>query len=147
MTRLSAARGLIALALLAATVAALHPRAASADVIITRIDSVVQLSNHSSANIGTEIRDSARDISSLQIALHVPAGTSALSVSSSDGALASAADVTVISDAAPGQYYSTTNVTSGTPGVPVTASLSVGPQGSSSSSGTSGADIVASISR
>ena len=100
-------------------------RVAHADIGGCRSDPVVALSNGVTVDLSAVIADNAADVRGVAYTLHVPTGLRAVSVAPSGGPLGPKETITVVADDAPAAYDSATVVTTGTPGVAVTATTTL----------------------
>lgn len=102
---------------------------ASADYVLCRTDPVVALSNGVFVDLTASISDSATDVSNITYAVHVPKGVKPLGIYTTPGPLARVETVKIIDDNRAGTYDTTTTVTTGTAGAPVTVTMLLASQG------------------
>jgi hypothetical protein len=126
--RISLKRSLLAgAAVLAGLVldGAINPGRVFASYHICRTDPILQLSNGKAVTVLTTITDTAADVQTVTYTVHIPAGVSVVHSQYTSGALAGKESLTVFADAAAATYATTTVVTTGHTGIPVTATTSV----------------------
>jgi hypothetical protein len=133
-----AGASLLALALLGGP---LWPHNTFASIGFCRDDPIILLSNGTAVQVGVSIGDDASDVQ--QITYHVsgPAGAKAVRIYNIDGALTGKTTVDYSDSNAANTYNSDIMVTTGAPGVAVTAESVVTGVGHGTASGQSGQDL------
>ena len=133
-----ARRGLTALALASCallTVPTVVPRA-HAEWVGCRSDPAVVLADGVIVDLSANIADAASDVQNVAYTLHVPTGTAKVLAINTSLILGPKETFSFVDDQPPGQYYSTTTVTTGAGGVAVSAKTVVIPLLHQSASGT-----------
>lgn len=103
----------------------LLPRHARAAFVSCRSDPVVTLSNLAQIDLQADINDSTSDVQHIVYTVHVPAGTSVLSVLNTDSVVGLAEAVRVYADNPANTYDTYTTVSTGQSRVAVTATTTV----------------------
>jgi len=103
------------------------PLAAHADLVACRSDPVISLSNGITIDLSANINDGAADVQQVAYSLHIPKDVQVVARAGTDGLLGLKEVFTVVADALPGIYASTTVVTTGQHGVAVTAEMLIVP--------------------
>jgi hypothetical protein len=133
-----ARRGLIALALASCALLIVPtgvPRA-HAEWVGCRSDPAVVLANGVIVDLSADITDAASDVQNVAYTLHVPTGTAKVIAINTSLILGPRETFSFVDDQPPGQYYSTTKVTTGTGGVAISANTTVIPLLEQTASGT-----------
>lgn len=123
------ARASVALAIASAGVFALPSAAlrAHAELVGCRSDPVVVLSNGAILDLGANITDAAGDVQNVAYTLHVPSGVRIVMSLNTTGLLGLKETFGAMADQPANQYSSLTKVTTGAPGVAVTATTTIIP--------------------
>lgn len=123
------ARASVAVAIALAGMVALPGAAprAHAELVGCRSDPVVVLSNGAILDLGANITDAAGDVQNVAYTLHVPSGVRIVQSLNTTGLLGLKETFSAMADQPDNQYSSLTKVTTGAPGVAVTATTTVIP--------------------
>src|SRR5947209_7431460 len=122
----------------------LLPQGARAQWGYCNSDPVVVLSNLAEVDLSAAINDDLSDVSKVVYVLHIPTGTSAVSVTNTDGLMGLRESLKIVADQPADTYVSDTTVSPGTPRIAFTATTSVSALptlGQQSASGYSNHDV------
>ena len=128
----------------AVSLGSLRPQATHAQWGYCDSDPVVVLSNLAEVDLSAAIDDDLSDVSRVVYVLHIPTGTSAISVINTDGLMGLRESLQFVADQPPGTYVSDTTVFTGAPHTAFTATTSVSALpslGRQSASGYSNHDV------